>query len=162
MSNVRAWSDYPEGWIFRHRELPVAAEDLIAIMPLTPVASRQYWIQHVSREASHASHFMNDDWPAQNGVWAESGDWQGCWDSDSNELPELLAAHLSWDDNTVVYFCYHAGHVIQTSWKIFRRYWKNFLFYDDEPLLLAKKRAQVAQFHPDGSFHIGIRPSASE
>lgn len=160
MSNVRSWSDYPEGWIFRHRELAVAEDDLAAILPLTSTASRQCWMANVSREASHASHFMQDDWPARNGVWTDSGEWQTHWDSDSNELPELLAAHLSWDDNTVVYLCYHAEHVVQTSWRIFRRYWKNFLFYDDEPILLAKKRAQVAQFHSDGTFHIGVRPAA--
>lgn len=159
-TNVRSWSDYPEGWIFRHRELPVAAADLEAILPLTPAASRQLWIQQISREATHATHFMNDDWPARNGVWTEQGEWQSAWDSDSNELPDILAAHLSWDDNTIVYFCYHAEHVIQTTWKVFRNNWKNFLFYDDEPLLIGKKRQQTVQFHSDGKFHIGMRPAA--
>jgi hypothetical protein len=158
--NYLAWPDYKQGWIFRHRELPVAAEDLEHIKPLTAVAALQFWRQNISKEATHASHFLGDDWPARNGVWAEQGDWQTCWDSDSNELPELIAAHLlSWDDNTVVYFCYHSEHVVQTSWKIFRRYWKNFLFYDDEPFLLGKKRSQVIQFHSDGSFHIGTKPA---
>ncbi len=156
--NYLDWSEYRQGWIFRHRELPVAADDLSQILPLTLAGSQQFWRQQISKEATHASHFLGDDWPERNGVWTDKGNWQEDWDSDSNELPELIAAHLSWDDNTVVYFCYSSEHVVQTNWKIFRRYWKNFLFYDDEPLLLGKKRQQVVRFHSDGTYDIGIRP----
>lgn len=155
------WSEYRQGWIFRHRELPLAAEELADIRPLTPSSALQFWRQNISKEATHASHFLGDDWPARNGVWTDQGEWQSCWDSDSSELPELIAAHLSWDDNTTVFFCYSSEHVLQTRWQTFRRHWKNFLFYDDEPLLLGRKRSQVVQFHSDGTFHIGIRPAGS-
>jgi len=157
--NYLDWPEYRQGWIFRHRELPIAEEQLADIRPLDTGSSQQIWRQFISKEATHASHFLGDDWPARNGVWTEQGDWQTLWDSDSSELPELIAAHLSWDDNTVVYFCYHSEHIVQTSWKTFRRHWKNFLFFDDEPFLIGKKRQQVVRFHSDGTFHLGIKPS---
>lgn len=153
------WSEYKQGWVFRHREMPVAEQDLADIRPLAAADAEQFWRQHISKEATHASHFMNDDWPARNGVWSERGEWQALWDSDSNELPELIAAHLSWEDNTPVWFCYSSSHVVQSSWKTLRRYWKNFLFFDDEPILVGKKRQQVVRFHSDGSFEIGTRPA---
>ncbi len=157
--NYLDWSEYRQGWIFRHRELPVAEEDLAQILPLADADAHQLWRQNISKEAAHASHFLGDDWPAHNGVWTDQGNWQECWEADSNELPELIAAHLSWDENTVVYFCYSSEHVVQTNWKIFRLYWKNFLFYDDEPILIGKKRQQVVRFHSNGTYDIGIRPS---
>merc|ERR1712000_49066 len=128
------WSEYKQGWSFRHRELPVGADALAEIRPLAADSALQIWRQYISKEATHATHFLGDDWPARNGIWTEQGNWQEAWDSDSNELPELIAAHMSWDDNTVVYFCYSAEHVVQTCWKVFREHWKNFLFFD-EPFL---------------------------
>ena len=149
---------YKQSWIFRHREMPVAATDLDNIKPLADDSAQQFWRQHLSKEATHASHFLNDDWPARNGIWQESGEWQAIWESDDNQLPELIAQHCQWDNNTVVYFCYDMHNVIQTSWQLFKQYWKNFLFYDDSVFLLGKKRDQVVRFESDGHFEIGHRP----
>ncbi|MFC3681087.1 DUF2947 domain-containing protein [Bacterioplanoides pacificum] len=150
--------DYKQGWIFRHREMPVDSADLAQIQPLASDSSQQFWRQHLSKEATHASHFLSDDWPSQNGVWLEKGEWQTLWESDHDELPELIAGHCQWDDNTTVFFCYDMQNIIQTKWQLFRRYWKNFLFYDDAVFLLGKKRDQVVRFDSDGSFEIGIKP----
>jgi hypothetical protein len=149
-------SDYDQGWIFRHRELPVPDELAADIRPLTAESALVYWRQHVSKEATHASHFLGDDWPSANGVWHTRADWQTQWESDDNSLPEELDFQ-DWEANTQVFFCYDSQHVIQTSWRTFRQCWKNFLFYDEEPLLLARKRLQVARFHSDGSFEVGSR-----
>ncbi|WP_430463033.1 DUF2947 family protein [Thalassolituus sp. LLYu03] len=142
--------------------MPVPTDDLADIRPLADADAQQFWRQHISKEATHATHFMNDDWPARNGVWTDQGEWQVCWESESAELPELIAAHLSWEDNTIVYFCHTSSHVLQTSWRTFKKHWKNFLFYDDEPILIGKKRQQVVRFHSDGTFELGIRPAESK
>lgn len=149
---------YKQGWIFRHREMPVASDDLEAILPLSTQSAQQLWRQYLSKEATHASHFLGDDWPSQNGVWAEKGEWQTRWESDDKPLPELISEHCAWDNNTVVYFCYDMHNVIQTTWLMFQKYWKNFLFYDDAVFLLGKKRQQVVRFDSDGSFEVGIKP----
>lgn len=150
--------DYKQGWIFRHKEMPVPEEIRADIKPLADDSAQQFWRQYLSKEATHAAHFLGDDWPAKQGVWLDSGKWQDIWEGDSNELPELIADHCQWDDNTVVYFCYDLHNVIQTSWKLFRCYWKNFLFYDDSVFLIGKKRSQVVRFESDGTFEVGNRP----
>ena len=157
-SKYLAWPDYKQGWIFRHKDLPIDDEVRSQIKPLTESASHQFWSSHISREATHASHFLGDDWPARNGVWGGKGNWQTLWDSDDNALPELLAEHIDWQDNNVMHFCYDSGHVVETTWGVFKAHWKNFLFFDDSPLLLGKKRQQVAQFESDGSYRIGLKP----
>jgi hypothetical protein len=45
--------------------------------------------------------------------------------------------------------------VIETTWDVFKRTWKNFLFMDDGPLLIGKKRDQVVQFMSNGTYRIG-------
>lgn len=50
------------------------------------------------------------------------------WESDEPELPEALAAHLAWQDDVTVYFCYEKYNVLETKWSVFKRHWKNFLF----------------------------------
>ncbi|MCA6127141.1 DUF2947 domain-containing protein [Thalassolituus oleivorans] len=149
--------EYSQGWIFRHRELVLSEECLADIKPLSTRFANQYWRQNISAEATHASHFLGDDWPAHNGIWLEKGEWQAAWESDDMALPELLQAFSDWNDNTVVYFCYDINNVVQTTWRTFKQSWKNFLFYDDEPIMLAKKRMQVARFHSNGTYETGIR-----
>lgn len=148
--------EYTQGWVFRHREMPVTPDLMEDIKPLTEQSAMDFWKQKISKEATHASHFLGDDWPARNGIWKGKGEWQSLWESDNNNLPEELE-FPNWEMTTQVYFCYDHHHVVQTSWGTFRQCWKNFLFYDDEPLLLAKKRPEVARFHSDGTFDFGCR-----
>lgn len=150
--------EYPKAWIFRHRELPVDADDLQEIKPMTVERSEQIWSEHVSRESLHPEHFAEGDWAADDSVWCGTERWQSAWDSALNNLPLLLEEHLGeWDDNTTVYFCYESEHVLETKWGVFRRNWKNFLFFDNGPVLLGRKRKQVAQFFENGQYRIGNR-----
>ncbi|MBQ0729054.1 MAG: DUF2947 family protein, partial [Oleispira antarctica] len=61
-------------------------------------------------------------------------------------------------DNTNVLFFYDSDRVIETSWKVFKLSWKNFLFFDDGPILMGKKRKQVVQFLQNGHFSVGKLP----
>ncbi|MFL0807492.1 MAG: DUF2947 domain-containing protein [Oceanobacter sp.] len=151
--------DFKLGWIFRHRELPIPESALAMIKPLTTTSANQFWRDQISREATHANHFLSDDWPAQNGIWLESMNWQARWESDFPDMPELLEEHCHWEGNTRVFFCYDVDHIVETTWAVFSAHWKNFLFYDDEPILIGKNRRQVALFHSDGSCQIGNRLS---
>ena len=116
------------------------------------------WNQYISQQSGHPSQFGNGDWPAKHSVWQERADWQKAWDSESNELPSMITEHLDWDDNTNVLFFYDCDRVVETSWKVFKLSWKNFLFFDDGPILLGKKRKQAVQFLQTGDFTIGSLP----
>ncbi|WP_027855872.1 DUF2947 domain-containing protein [Marinobacterium jannaschii] len=150
-------SEYPKAWIFRHKDLPLSEEDLAGIRPLTESRSNQLWGQQISQYASHPDYFEKGDWPADGSVWQETGRWQEAWDSQEPQLPELLNDHIEWEDNTVVWFCYESDHVIETTWGIFKRAWKNFLFMDDGPLLIGRRRKQTAQFFQNGNVKVGTR-----
>lgn len=150
--------EFDRAWIFRHKDLPLSDETKLAIKPYTEAVSNQLWNQYISQQSGHSSQFGHGDWPNRNGVWLDKGDWQHAWDEEANDLPELIQQHLDWDDNTNVLFFYDSDRVIETSWKEFKLSWKNFLFFDDGPILLGKKRKQAVQFLQDGSFTIGNRP----
>ncbi|WP_221794066.1 DUF2947 domain-containing protein [Oceanobacter mangrovi] len=151
-------SDFKWGWIFRHRELPIPSEQLELIRPLAKDSANQFWKTHISKEATHASHFLGDDWPSRNGVWQPKEDWQSGWESDNNDLPILLAEHIQWESNVTIFFCYDVDHIVQSRWDIFQQHWKNFLFVDDQPILVGKGRQEVARFNSDGSYQVGTRP----
>jgi len=150
--------EYSKRWIFRHKDLPVSADDQANIKPMTPERSLQLWQSQVSTQSSDHSFFQKDDWAGNNKSWLETDDWQSAWDSNSNDLPELMQQHFDWEDNTTVYICYDSENVIETSWAVFCRCWKNFLFLDDGTLLIGRKRKQVAQFFDNGQMRIGLRP----
>lgn len=150
--------DFDRAWIFRHKDLPLSDEVKQGIKPYTEAVANQLWNQYISQQAAHPSQFGQGDWPYQANNWQEKADWQQAWDEDATDLPELLLAHLDWDDNTNVLFFYDSDRVVETSWKLFKLSWKNFLFFDDGPILLGKKRKQAVQFFQDGQFAIGHRP----
>ncbi len=151
--------EYNKAWIFRHRDLPIPEEDMVQIKPLTESRAEQIWAEHISRGCSHPEHFAEDDWAADEKRWGVKEFWQSAWDSASPEMPLPLIEVLGeWDEHITVYFCYQSNHIIETKWGVFRRHWKNFLFFDNGPVLLGRKRKQVAQFFDNGTFRIGERP----
>ncbi len=146
-------------WIFKHKSLPIADADLAKIKPMSTERANIVWDTFISRQVDHPDFFKKGDWPSDNSHWLDQGKWEGIWDSNDEKLPELIQNHLDWDQNTVVYYCSSRDNVIETSWLIFQRCWKNFLFMDDGPILLGKKRQQVVQFTSNGHFKIGQKPN---
>lgn len=151
--------DFDRAWIFRHKDLPLTDEEKKALKPYTEAVSNQLWNQYISQQAGHPSQFTQGDWLLSPAAREESGRWQEAWDSDESGLPSQVLETLDWDNNTNVLFFYDSDRVVETTWKVFKQSWKNFLFFDDGPILLGKKRAQVVQFLQDGSFVLGSRPS---
>ena len=150
-------SDLKNAWIFRHKSLPITPEDLIAIKPMAANRAQVLWDTFISKQVDHPDFFKKGDWPNNDENWVDQGKWEGIWDSKESALPEAILSHLQWDQNTVVYYCSARTNVIETTWAIFQRCWKNFLFIDDGVILIGKKRQEAVQFLSNGQFKIGHR-----
>ncbi|MGL1959395.1 MAG: DUF2947 domain-containing protein [Colwellia sp.] len=147
-------------WIFKHKSLLIADADLKKIKPMTSMRANIVWDTFISRQVDHPDFFKKGDWPFDKSNWLEQGKWENIWDSDDENLPALMSEHLTWDNNTVIYFCSSRNNVIETTWTVFKRCWKNFLFIDDGPILIGKKRKEVVQFTSNGLFKIGLKPNS--
>jgi len=145
-------------WIFKHKSLPISEADLTKIKPMAKERANVLWDTFISRQVDHPDFFKKGDWPFDKSNWQEQGKWEGIWDSNEEGLPELISEHIAWDNSTIVYYCSNRDNIIETTWSIFTRCWKNFLFMDDGPILIGKKRSQVVQFTSNGSFKIGEKP----
>ena len=156
--NYTEFDSYARKWIFTHASMPVVEADLVKIKPFTQARSAQLWSEHVSNQSSDADHFEKGDWAFDDKIWSETIDWQKAWDSDEPELPAELLTEIKWEDNTTVFFCYEKYNIIETQWGVFKRNWKNFLFFDDGPLLLGRKQKQVVWFQSNGTFQLATRP----
>jgi hypothetical protein len=146
-------------WIFKHKSLPISDKDLAKIKPMSIERANIVWDTFISRQVDHPDFFKKGDWPSDKNNWLEQAKWEGLWDSNEESLPELIKNHLDWDQNTVVYYCSSRDNVIETTWITFQRCWKNFLFMDDGPILLGKKRQQTVQFTSNGYFKVGQKPA---
>lgn len=150
--------DFKRAWIFKHHEMRVSDGDLESIKPLSETYASDVWRRLVSEHCDHPDHFGAGDWADQESTWQLEGHWQECWESDALALPDVIANFIDWDINTVVYFCYDSSLIIETTWAVFQRCWKNFLFFDDGPVLVGKKRQQVMQFFDEGRVRLGKKP----
>lgn len=142
-------------WVFKHKSLPITEKDLTKIKPLSLDRAHTLWDTFISKQADHPDFFKKGDWAFDNSNWFEQGKWESIWDSEEIDLPILITEYINWDDNTVVYFCCDRSHIIETTWIVFKRCWKNFLFMDDGPILIGKKRTEAVQFINNGNFKTG-------
>ncbi len=154
-------SDYKNAWIFRHSEMTVSEQDLPAIKPLASVAANDVWRNNISKLCLTPEDFSDDDWINDENNWQESARWEEAWESGDPALPELLSEHLQWTPETTVFYCIDSSAVLETSWDVFQRNWKNFLFFDDDCVLIGRKRKQAVQFHQDGTFRVGLKGLAA-
>ncbi|WP_318479195.1 DUF2947 domain-containing protein [Photobacterium leiognathi] len=156
--NYTELDNYTRKWIFTHASMPVPAADLEQIKPLTQARSAQLWQEHISKQSPDADHFEQGDWAFDAKIWSTPEDWQDAWDDDELALPEAILTAIKWEDNTTVYFCYEKYNIIETKWGVFKRNWKNFLFFDDGPILLGRKQKQVLWFQSNGTYQLASRP----
>ncbi|WP_305843379.1 DUF2947 domain-containing protein [Photobacterium leiognathi] len=156
--NYTELDNYTRKWIFTHASMPVPAADLEQIKPLTQARSAQLWQEHISKQSPDADHFEQGDWAFDAKIWSTPEDWQDAWDDDELTLLEAILTAIKWEDNTTVYFCYEKYNIIETKWGVFKRNWKNFLFFDDGPILLCRKQKQALWFQSNGTYQLASRP----
>ncbi len=153
-------SEHKKAWIFNRQDLPITDEDKAQIKLLAPARAANFWNMSISKQVDHPDFFKKGDWPFAIQTWQEQGDWESVWDSEEMALPQLITDHLNWQGNTTVFYCSDRFSVIETTWEVFQRCWKNFLFLDDGSILIGKKREQVVQFMSNGSFRLGVKPGS--
>ncbi len=156
--NYTPLEELKNAWIFKHKSLPISASDLLKIKPMVTTRSTTLWDTFISKQVDHPDFFKKGDWAFTPSSWVETTQWETRWDSDEVELPEVISEHINWDNNTVVYFCTARNNVIETTWAVFKRCWKNFLFMDDGSILIGKKRKEVVQFLSNGTCKVGNKP----
>ena len=148
---------YQRKWIFTHQSMPVASEDLEAIKPMDQARSAQLWKDNISAQSPDAERLSSSDWPMKADNWSATVDWMSAWESDDEALPVEVLEYLDWQDDVTVYFCYEKYNVIETKWSVFKKHWKNFLFYDDGPILLGRRRNEALWFGDNGQVKLGKR-----
>ncbi|WP_194091309.1 DUF2947 domain-containing protein [Vibrio hibernica] len=149
--------EYQRKWIFTHQSLPVPESDLVHIKPITQQRSAHLWIENISKQSPDSDRLSSSDWPSKAGCWIDEIDWSAAWDSDEPDLPQEVLAHIDWQDDVTVYFCYEKYNSIETKWSIFKKHWKNFLFFDDGPILIGRRRSEVLWFSSKGMVKLGNR-----
>ncbi|MDF5607516.1 DUF2947 family protein, partial [Vibrio parahaemolyticus] len=110
-----------------------------------------------SAQSPDMDRLSSQDWPMNEANWSETVDWMAAWESDDPDMPAEVEAHIDWQDDVTVYFCYEKYNVIETKRSIFKKHWKNFLFYDDGPILIGRRRSQALWFDSKGNVKLGVR-----
>ncbi|WED28030.1 DUF2947 domain-containing protein [Vibrio sp. DW001] len=147
--------EYSRKWIFTHQSMPIEEKYFPLIKPMTQARSAQFWKENISNQSPDAERFSNQDWPSKTNSWFNEVNWMEEWESDDAALPADVLEHIDWQDDVTVYFCYEKYNIVETKWSVFKENWKNFLFYDDGPILLGRRRKEALWFASDGSVKLG-------
>jgi hypothetical protein len=146
---------YEAKWMFTNPNLPVSKADIIYIRPLDEKSSREIWSRYISEFNRHPMLIENHEWTSLNDTWIKQDGWQYEWNSDRPEPPILLKNTETWQENDIVYFMYMRESVIETTWAVFLRNWKCFLFDDEGPFLFNPRNSEIYQFGPSGKLLYG-------
>ena len=149
--------EYQRKWIFTHQSMPVPEKDLAAIKPMTQARASQLWKENISAQSPDADRLSSSDWPMKESNWKQKVDWMAAWEADDESMPLELTEFIDWQDDVTVYFCYEKYNVIETKWSVFKKHWKNFLFYDDGPILIGRRRKEALWFDTNGTVKLGFR-----
>ena len=152
--NYLKLSEHGSYWMFSIEDLEVEAGDQERIRPLCEPDAIEFWSKYISKKNRHPMVLDDDDWLRAKGVLKAIGNWQDQWNSDDAEIPQDLEANVCWDHRDVVYFAYDKSVVIETTWAVFKRNWKNFLFDDEGPFLICPARSEIVAFAPSGLMEI--------
>jgi Protein of unknown function (DUF2947) len=146
-----------ELWYFDMNDLPISNEDRLRIKRLTEESSKTIWEKYISIHNHHPMLLDKDEWPNLPGTWYDKGVWVDAWnESDQNSFDNLIGKTL-WKLDEIVYFAYGIELVLETTWSVFNRNWKNFLFDDEEPFLFSPNKKTVITFKESGIFYVGLR-----
>lgn len=159
MSQYRPLSASGKEWVFRREEPKVSEQDRELILLLSESAGANIWRDYVSDVALYPDLLPENSWVKLN--VSEVVNWESAWESDSKHtLPDEIVSHCeSWGDDTKVYFCCHADLVLETTWGVFARNWKAFLFLDSDSILVGRKKKQALQFLENGQTSLSYRAS---
>lgn len=156
MSQYRPLSDSGKEWVFRREEPFVSEQDRSQILLLGELAGANIWRDYISDACLYPDLFASDAWVKKNRI--ADADWETPWESDEPELPAEVIEHCHhWGDDTKIYFCCHADFVIETTWGVFQRTWKAFLFLDSDAVLVGRKKKQALQFCENGDVALLMR-----
>lgn len=153
---------FPKSWVFKRNDPKVEPADLQEIRLLSEERAGQVWRDYISEEHTHPDHLTDKDWVKAIKAQVPSGklQWEKVWDSEQLSLPDEFLSHFAaWGDDTTVFFCCHSDVVFEVKWGVFKRTWKAFLFLDNGPVLVGKKKKQAAQFHSNGWVNLLLRAS---
>ncbi|SBS34547.1 hypothetical protein MSP8887_02175 [Marinomonas spartinae] len=142
---------FSKNWIFKREDPKVTTQDLAEIRLLDEQGAASVWRDYISDNQIHPDHFTEQDWPNKAELQVMKVAWEKRWDSTEEALPEEVLTHVTtWGEETKVFFCCHNELVFEMPWGVFKRTWKAFLFLDNGPILVGRKKSQAVQFHSDG------------
>jgi hypothetical protein len=145
-------------WPFFDPGFPAPPDSLGQIRPLTEDSAAKLWGDYINADARHPMDLPDDSWPAQLMCAPTVASWQCEWNEGQGTVfAEWLKTMVPWKDPEPVIFTWSRSDSIETTWGVFCRCWRNFLFDDECPFLWSLIEPHAIGFTPRGEAHVGRR-----
>ena len=152
--------DRERDWSFFHDAAPVPDADRARIRRLDDASSQSAWDTVVGHRIP-ATVAVRDGWLSELSGSGEPFVWRRAWNAaDDRWAASNLLPRLPWRDDASVLFIWRPTRSVRTTFDVFLRRWRAFLFDDEGPLLVSTDHPEVAWFWPTGAGRFGRRPAA--
>jgi len=149
--------NHPDLEYFTDQDILVPEEYREKIRPLSKNSAEIFWKNNISSHNKHTMLLNEKDWFNELNL-KEIAHWQEDWNSNNySRITNVLRNHVSWEEDTIVYFCWNNFNIMETTWGVFTKYWINFLFDDEAPILISKEKNELFTFGPSDNIYFGCK-----
>ena len=152
--------DSVRDWNFFIKDYPVPADCLPQIRPFTEGAACVVWNKFISADARHGHPMLlpGTTWPVQLLSSPVSARWQADWHNESaTDFMAWLQGIVTWPNEAPVIFTWASTDSVETTWGVFCRCWRSFMFDDEGPFVWSLQQPEVIRFMPSGVAYVGRR-----
>lgn len=139
-------------------DIKIPDSDISKIQPFSKEYSSIIWERYISKGCRHLCLMDKNEWPFS--LVPIHYNWIPDWNENNfSLLADELRDKTSFDDKDIILFFWMKECAVKTTWGIFLKYWVNFLFEDEGPILIRSEKKTAIRFSATGSVFIGERKS---
>jgi hypothetical protein len=143
-------------WFFYMEDIRIPDEDFSKIKPLSEEYSSNLWEEFISKKNRHLRLLDREEWPSS--LKRINYNFIDDWNSNNYEgLAYNLGEEVSFEENELILFFWMKECAIETTWGMFLKYWVNFLFDDEGPILISTEKEEAVSFSTTGLVFVGKR-----
>ena len=150
--------DRERDWHFFREKYPLTDAVRSQIRELSEASARLVWNELVQRnQYRHPNQLPRGHWVGNHRATGPL--WTPIWNNPVQPDPvaEFLRRELPWPDDLPVLFVEMRECATLATWAAFLSAWPNFLYSDENPLLVSWERPEFVTFGCGGYVHVGSR-----
>jgi hypothetical protein len=111
-----------------------------SVVLLTDESAEEIWSLYIGSDVPSYMRLPDHNWVISS-QQVFIGNWLRVLDTDEGKcVTNILNSEIVWDDDDIVWFCISKYRILESSWSVFKNYWRCYIYCDDDCPIVVNKR----------------------